>query len=53
MNKFFIEISQMLWGILIFAMLFVFYGEPDLWDKWHEAAMGGYSNTCVEAKREN
>jgi hypothetical protein len=28
----------------VFALIFVFEGDPDLWDKWHAQAMGDY--TC-------
>ena len=24
----------------VFALFFIFQGEPDLWDKWHDQAMG-------------
>ncbi len=26
--------------LFILALCFVFYGEPDLWDRWHSIAMG-------------
>lgn len=33
-------IASILSCLLILALLFVFDGEPDLWDKWHAMAMG-------------
>lgn len=33
-------IGSILWILLILALVFVFYGEPDVWDKWHTMAMG-------------
>jgi hypothetical protein len=33
-------IGSILWMLLILALVFLFYGEPDLWDRWHALAMG-------------
>lgn len=33
-------LELMLIIVIISALAFVFQGEPDIWDKWHAAAMG-------------
>ena len=33
-------------GVLV--LFFIFSGEPDLWDKWHERAMA--DATCAQVK---
>jgi hypothetical protein len=33
-------IGTILFIVLLFAMAFVFEGNPNLWDKWHAQAMG-------------
>lgn len=32
--------TDFMWLLVIFGLVFVFQGEPDLWDKWHAEAMG-------------
>lgn len=32
--------------ILILALFFLFWGEPDVWDALHKQAMSGLSATC-------
>lgn len=34
------SLSTVVWVALILALCFIFYGTPDLWDKWHAQAMG-------------
>jgi hypothetical protein len=33
-------VAQILVWLFVAALVFVFQGSPDLWDKWHAAAMG-------------
>jgi hypothetical protein len=33
-------ISTILFFVFCLALMFVFHGEPNVWDKWHQAAMG-------------
>lgn len=33
------SIGCLIWIIILFALAFLFSGEPDLWDKLHEKAM--------------
>lgn len=33
-------ITNILWFAFCMALFFVFHGEPSLWDKWHQVAMG-------------
>jgi hypothetical protein len=33
-------VSTILFFIFCLALVFVLRGEPSLWDKWHQAAMG-------------
>lgn len=40
MKKFFEELSEWLWIIGVLLFVFLFYGEPDVWDRLHELAMG-------------
>jgi hypothetical protein len=41
--------SQILGWVAIFALFFIFWGTPDLWDKWHAEAMG---TTCTVMGKE-
>jgi hypothetical protein len=39
MNIFFETLSVIALVATALALTFIFEGEPDLWDKWHEQAM--------------
>lgn len=39
MKKLLETISCILFFSFILSLFFIFYGTPDLWDKWHERAM--------------
>lgn len=40
MRYFLNVLGVVLWFATVLALFFIFTGEPDLWDKWHNQAMG-------------
>lgn len=40
MDEFLSRIGLVIFLSFMFLVLFVFWGDPDLWDLWHAKAMG-------------
>jgi len=40
MKKFFEELADWVWIIMLLGVVFLFHGEPDVWDRLHDRAMG-------------